>query len=66
MTLTNLAADDWQDLRVRLDHVPAKVRLLQDDGTWKPIAAEQTAPQEVSFRVGEVRCLVPQILLLAE
>ena len=66
VTLTNLAADDWQDLRLRLDRVPAKVRLLQDDGTWKSIAAEQTAPQEVTFRVGEVRCLVPQILLLAE
>ena len=64
VTLTNLAVDDWQDLRVRLDKVPASAKLLQDDGTWKPVKAEKTGADEVTFRVGEVRCLVPNILRL--
>ena len=62
--MTNLAVDDWQDLRVRLDKVPASAQLLQDDGTWRPVVAEKTGAQNVTFRVGEVRCLVPQILKL--
>ena len=63
--MTNLAVDDWQDLRVRLDKVPASAKLLKDDGTWRPVVAEKSGAQEVTFRVGEVRCLVPQSLLLS-
>lgn len=64
LVVTNLAVDDWQALRVRLDKVPASAQLLQDDGTWKPVAAEKTGAREVTFRVGKVACLVPQILRL--
>ena len=66
VTLTNLAVDDWRDLRVRLDRTPGEAKLLMDDGTWRPVAAERTGREEVTFRVGEVRCLKPQILLIAD
>ena len=66
VTLTNLAVDDWQDLRVRLDKVPASAKLLQNDGTWREVEAEKTGADEVTFRVGKVRCLEPQILILED
>ena len=65
-TMTNLAIDDWQDLRVRLDSVPASAQVLEDNGTWRTVKAEKTGEHEVTFRVGEVRCLKPKILLIKD